>query len=207
MRSETQIYLGGFENPVFDAQATFRLLMDGFARPGTIQTPQIMAEAPKPLGPVAAAIALTLCDHDTPVWLSAELLAGDLVGRWLTFHTGCPITHQKAEADFAFFSEAGLLPSSSCFAQGSQEYPDRSTTLVLPVESLTGGQELRLEGPGIDGVANLAPRGLPVHFLPMWQENRARFPRGVDVILHTIDSLVCLPRTTRITSQEDAPCM
>ncbi len=88
------------------------------------------------------------------------------------------------------------------FAQGTQEYPDRSTTLIFQVTSLTAGEDLLLEGPGIERVSMLAPTSLPRHFVEQWKQNRARFPRGVDLILAARDGVACLPRTTRIRQAE-----
>ena len=56
---------GGFANPVFDAQAIFRAVMDAMARPGTVKPVKAETQPPRPLSPVAAAIALTICDNDT----------------------------------------------------------------------------------------------------------------------------------------------
>ena len=49
------------------------MLMDGMARPGTIRAVAPAVAPPAPLGMAAGAIALTLCDHDTPVWLTPAL--------------------------------------------------------------------------------------------------------------------------------------
>lgn len=70
MAAQSQIYAGAFADPVFQAQSVFRALMDGFARPGTVANLAALASPPSPLGKASGAVALTLCDHDTPVWLS-----------------------------------------------------------------------------------------------------------------------------------------
>jgi alpha-D-ribose 1-methylphosphonate 5-triphosphate synthase subunit PhnH len=36
----------------------------------------------------------------------------------------------------------------------------------------------------------------------LWTDNRAIFPRGVDIILTAGSRFVCLPRTTKITATE-----
>ena len=193
---------GGFQKPVFDAQTVFRAVMQAMAEPGTIHRGMALAKPPAPLTPEAAAVALALCDQDTPVWLDPALAAEEAVRAWLAFHTGAPLANTPADAHFAFSADPEHLIGLENFAQGSQEYPDRSATLVLQVSDLSGGEELTLKGPGIESVARLAPRPLPRHFIRQWAQNHARFPRGVDLILVSREGLAALPRSTRITSQE-----
>lgn len=192
---------GGFTEPVFQAQSVFRMLMDAMARPGSVQeiTPEIAP--PAPIGEAAGAIALSLCDHDTPVWLSPSL-AKTATGEWIGFHTSAPLTREKIEARFAFVEAGAPLPSFGLFSGGTQEYPDRSTTVIIEVAKLDGGQPLTLSGPGIRGSVDIAPRGLPELFLRQWGENRTLFPRGIDVILTAGREFVGLPRTCKITSRE-----
>ena len=191
-------YSGGFSHPVFESQATFKQVMDAMARPGTIAEIIASAVAPAPMGPGAAAIALTLVDHDTPVHLSPAMIEAG-VQSWLAFHTGALVTDDRSEAAFAFVEAGGQMPPLSTFATGTQEYPDRSTTLVIELEALAGGEPLALSGPGIDGSTEITPIGLPQHFDSMWRENAAAFPRGVDLILASGSKILCLPRTTRVT--------
>ncbi|PDT03908.1 phosphonate C-P lyase system protein PhnH [Rhizobium chutanense] len=201
MGLKTEALTGGFAEPVFHAQSVFKMLMDGMARPGTIQTVQPDAAPPAPLGIAAGAIALTLCDHDTSVWLS-QGLAKSTVPEWLGFHTGAPLTTEKAEARFAFAEAGTALCPFGLFAAGTQEYPDRSTTLIIELAELEGGRRLALMGPGIQSVTEIAPIGLPETFLRLWTENRALFPRGIDIVLTAGRRFLCLPRTTKITATE-----
>jgi alpha-D-ribose 1-methylphosphonate 5-triphosphate synthase subunit PhnH len=188
---------GGFADAVFGAQSVFRAIMDGLARPGTVQSIASDAAPPAPLTPDLGAVALTLCDHDTPVWLDPTLAASEPVRAWLAFHCGAPITNSAAEAQFALVTDASLLPNLSYFGQGTDEYPDRSTTVVLAVGETT--RTVTLKGPGIkdrlDGALPL-PGG---DFIDQWAENRERFPRGIDLLLVSAGTLVALPRTTRIS--------
>ncbi|MCC2613245.1 phosphonate C-P lyase system protein PhnH [Neorhizobium sp. Rsf11] len=200
MSIKPQAFSGGFGEPVFESQSMFRLLMDGMARPGMIRTVSSDVGQPEPLGGAAGAIALTLCDHETPVWLSAGL-AKSSVGEWMVFHTGAPVTREKAEARFAFVEAGATLASFGLFAAGTQEYPDRSTTLMIEVAALDEGQQLTLTGPGIQDATTARVRGLPDVFPRLWAENRALFPRGIDVILTAGKTLLCLPRTTKIAVQ------
>ncbi len=201
MSLDTEALTGGFAEPVFDAQSVFKMMMDAMARPGTIQTVSPEITPPAPLGIAAGAIALTLCDHETSVWLSPGL-ARPAVPAWLAFHTGAPMAEERIEARFAFAEAGAMFSSLGQFATGTQEYPDRSTTLVLEIEDLDGGRELALSGPGIRDIGMIAPNGLPENFLRLWNENRAQFPRGVDIVLSAGRRFLCLPRTVKITATE-----
>jgi alpha-D-ribose 1-methylphosphonate 5-triphosphate synthase subunit PhnH len=200
MASENAIYAGGFDVPVFQSQSVFKALMDGMARPGTIQTLDGGAAPPSPMGAGAGAIALTLCDHDTPVYLSRPLVEAGIPG-WLAFQTGALVTDDRTESQFAFLEPNAALPALSTFSNGTQEYPDRSTTIVLELASLTGGPDYRLTGPGIDGSATVNIAGLPASFENLWRENNGHYPRGVDLVLVAGLEMICLPRTVRIRKE------
>ncbi len=186
----------GFANPVFDSQRTFRSLLDAMARPGTIAEMAVAVTAPAPLSPAAAAIALTLFDHDTPVWLD-EAAASDEVISFLAFHCGCPITADAMATSFAVIAQPGGMPSLDRFSPGSDAYPDSSTTLVIDLPSLDGDQAVRVTGPGIDQSDVIAPAGLPDGFWKWMAMNRAVFPLGIDLILTSKATALCLPRTTK----------
>jgi alpha-D-ribose 1-methylphosphonate 5-triphosphate synthase subunit PhnH len=181
---------------VFAAQSTFRKVMDATARPGSIQTSGPVAGAPAPLAQAAAAIALALFDHDTPVWIDAPLAASETVASWLRFNTGCPIVGDSDQCAFALVSDTTALPPLETFALGTPDYPDRSTTLIVQVPTLTSGAELTLSGPGIRGTACLRVGGLPEDFIARNAANRALFPRGVDLLLVAGHDIAALPRTT-----------
>lgn len=192
---------GGFSNPVFDGQSVFRAVMDAMARPGLIQTVAAQIKPPAGFGLAQGAIALTLCDHDVAVWLSAGLTKAS-VGAWIGFHTGATLVDAKGDCQFAFLEAGTTRLTFSAFSLGTQDYPDRSATLVLELPSLSGGPELILQGPGIKDQAVIAPQGLPEGFLLQWQDNHQQFPRGVDLILTAGRELLCLPRSCSIASRE-----
>ncbi|WP_421476010.1 phosphonate C-P lyase system protein PhnH, partial [Agrobacterium tumefaciens] len=147
------------------------------------------------------AVLLALCDHDTPVWLSGALRKTTVPG-WIGFHTGAVTTEEKSAAHFAVIEAGSAIASFGLFSQGSQEYPDRSTTVIIELPDLDGGRELLLSGPGIRHINIISPSGLPDIFPRLWAENNAIFPRGIDIILTAGDKFVCLPRTTRIQPVE-----
>jgi alpha-D-ribose 1-methylphosphonate 5-triphosphate synthase subunit PhnH len=201
MSLDTLAFAGGFQKPVFEAQAVFRTLMDCMARPGAIGDIAATVTPPRPLTPAAGAVALTLCDHDTSIWLTPALAASALPG-WLAFNAGAAIADERQNARFAFIEKGAMLPNFCLFAQGTQEYPDRSTTLVVEIDAFEGGRPLALTGPGIRTEEEIAPVGLPDMFPQFWAENRQKFPRGVDLILVAGDRVLCLPRTTIISVKE-----
>jgi len=187
----------GLADPVLDAQALFRRILEATARPGRIET---LTEAPPP--PLdgfraAGGLALTLLDFETPACLFGALAASEL-GSWLRFHCGCPFTDDLTEAAFVF-AFADQAPPVSALNAGDPKYPEQASTLVLIVPSLTGGPPVELSGPGIDGRIEIAPQGLPAGFWQALADNRAAPPLGVDVIVASQDEIVCLPRTTRCT--------
>lgn len=202
MSTRAHALAGGFADPVFDAQSVFRAVMDAMARPGTVCPIVPKLAPPAPLSPSAAAVAATLIDGDTPVWLGTTLATAPKVRQWLTFHTGAPIVDLPSEAAFALVADTAKMPALDSFAQGTQAYPDRSTTLVLQVASLEGGERLVLSGPGIKDTARLRVRALPLRFAEQWAANATRFPRGVDVILAAPGAVACLPRSVRLEKGE-----
>src|SRR6201990_3231348 len=161
----------GFADKVLSAQSTFRSVMDAMARPGGVQRIAAVAAAPAPMMRGTAAIALTLFDHDTPLWLDPRMAATLDVAKWLKFHTSAPVIADSSICSFALIGDAGALPHLDRFSFGSNEYPDRSTTLILQIESLTQGQTFELRGPGIDGTAILQAAIRPKDLFEQLQKN------------------------------------
>ena len=189
---------GGLADPVFDAQAIFRAVMEAFAEPGTVADLGSRVSAPAPLVPAAAAVLAALADGDTPVWLDDPDGAGRAAAAWLRFQTGAPLATDPAAATFVVLPEGADPASWDRFALGTPDYPDRSATLLLPVRALAGGYPLVLTGPGIETSRRIAPDGLPGGFVAAREANRARFPLGQDLVLVCGTALVALPRTTVI---------
>jgi alpha-D-ribose 1-methylphosphonate 5-triphosphate synthase subunit PhnH len=191
----------GFADKVLSAQTTFRSVMDAMARPGTVQ--QVIANVGTPSSVMrgTAAIALTLFDHDTPIWLAPAMAEMPGIAKWLKFHTGAPVIMDSSVCSFALVGRASELPALDRLSLGSNEYPDRSTTVILQVESLTHGQTYELRGPGIDGAAVLRASIEPKDLLERLAVNATLFPRGVDVVLVHDDAIVAIPRTTRLAAK------
>jgi alpha-D-ribose 1-methylphosphonate 5-triphosphate synthase subunit PhnH len=192
----------GFADKVLSAQSTFRSVLNAMACPGTAQRIAVSAGGPDGMMHGTAAIALMLFDHDTPIWLDGAMSTSD-VAKWLKFHTGAPITNDPSTAGFALIGDPKNLPALDRFAFGSSEYPDRSTTLILQVDSLSRGAAYELHGPGIDGSASLTASIEPRDLFDRLAVNASLFPRGIDVVLVDDSSIVAIPRTTRVVNGKD----
>lgn len=190
----------GFADPVRAAQSSFRAILDALSCPGTIQTLPAQLEPPPPFTPGLAAIALTLADAETPLWLDETLRAAPGTADWLRFHTGAPLVDDPGAAAFALVADSFHWPPFALFAQGTDDYPDRSTTIVLAVAALAAGEGLTLRGPGIRERAQLSIHPMPCDLAARLRDNRALFPRGVDLILAAPGAVAALPRSVEADS-------
>jgi alpha-D-ribose 1-methylphosphonate 5-triphosphate synthase subunit PhnH len=188
----------GFADGAVSAHSTFRSVMDAMARPGSVQKIVAAVGTPWPLMPGTAAIALTLFDHDTPIWLDRRMSETPEVANWLKFHSGAPVVTDPSVCGFAVVVDGATLPDLERFSFGTAEYPDRSTTLILQVESLTQGCAYELRGPGINGAVVVRAKIEPKDLFERLAVNATLFPRGIDVVLVSDDEIVAIPRTTRL---------
>lgn len=201
--TSTQALAGsGFAEPVLNSQEVFRAVLDCLSRPARPLKLEADLAPPGNLAKGAAALVLALCDGDTPVWLDA-VLRGEEVSAWIAFQTGAPLTTIPSNAAFGIVGNPARMPQFEDFAQGTQEFPDRSTTLVLAVDAIGEGEEFDFSGPGIVGVSHVKVTGLPSGFRQWWRSNTQRFPRGVDLVLVAPDGMIAgLPRTARLVGGE-----
>lgn len=181
--------------PVIENQATFRAVMDCMARPGGIRTLACI-DAPPPLMAGTAAIMRSLVDYETPVWLD-DALADAAVAERIRFQTGAAVVADPQQAAFGFIGNGADLPDFAAFSPGSEDYPDRSATLVVQVARFSGAM-FSLTGPGIRTEQMLAVEPLPDDFVDRWSANQVLFPRGIDLLLVAGDRVAALPRTVRV---------
>jgi alpha-D-ribose 1-methylphosphonate 5-triphosphate synthase subunit PhnH len=195
--SQTAIH-AAFRDAPREAQGIFRTVMDAMARPGRILPLRTGFTPPAPLMPSTAAILLALADFETPVWLDGALAETEAVREFLRFHTGAKLAAEPETAAFAVIADPLAMPRLEAFAQGTLDYPDRSATLILQVDTLKA-EGWQLDGPGICGAARFSAAPLPAGFATQLAENGGRFPCGVDLIFAARDAIAALPRTTRVT--------
>ncbi len=204
----------GFADPVAGAQACFRAVLDAMSHPGRMMSVAGVS-APAPICDAAAAVLLTLVDHETPLWLDPDAAAAQA---WIAFHTGAPSSAgatpnealpdratpdrappEGAKPDKTAFVMAMSLPDLAALPAGTYEMPETSATVILQVRALGSGRRFVLEGPGLRSPSALRVDGLPADFVSEWQRNHALFPRGVDLILCSGNALTALPRSVSVS--------
>lgn len=196
MSAETMI-APGFSDPVFQSQAAFRALLAALSEPGTLQQVASEIAPPEGLATATATALLTLADYETPVWLPEALRNGP-AGAWLRFHCTAALVDSPAEAAFAVIDGTASEPKLSAFNLGTDQFPDRSTTVIVQVTGLEGGPTITLAGPGILGSRNITPQGLRSGFTDELRENSSLYPLGIDVVLACGYRLIGLPRSTQV---------
>ena len=213
----------GFTEPVFDSQKFFRLTLTAMsvpAQPVSLPVLSLVPDAASPFSAGMAALALTLCDNNTPIWLQPEADT-ETVRHYLRFHCGAVFAETPEHASFAFITHPQTMPGLSAFAQGTALYPEQSTTLVVAA-SFASGPAFLAQGPGIGGqqgdTRSFLCEGMPETFWREWVENRHAFPLGVDVLFLDESAtgngagLMGLPRTTAVRpidkdDKENLACM
>jgi alpha-D-ribose 1-methylphosphonate 5-triphosphate synthase subunit PhnH len=196
----------GFHDPVHDAQQVFRVLLTALSRPcRPWELPPQLPAAPAPLPAPCAAVLLTLCDGDTPLWLGHTYNTSE-VRAWLRFHSGCPLVDDPGRAAFAVAASFAELPPLTAFPQGSPAYPDRSATILVGIPGLQDksgpGTSFTAVGPGINEsqLLDVPPSALPENFDRIWAANRGMYPLGVDMLLLAPEHVLGLPRTVQLSA-------
>lgn len=186
-------------DPVFDCQKVFKALMNALARPGKIVSiAENVKKIDQPNAPLVAA-GLTLLDNWKKFFVyEAPELEETL--HQMTYGIPCEI-HQ---ADYIFLP-TGKVPLEICHKILSQAkigtlpQPHESATIFLGLDSLEGGEEGTLTGPGIDGTISIS---LPEEGW-MWIKELRRmnfeFPCGVELYFLTPrGDLMGIPRKVKI---------
>ncbi len=188
--------IAGFDDPVFDAGAVFRAVLDAMARPGRIQNCPVLPSAPDGLDPVAFAVVMTLCDPDTPVWLSPTCDT-PAARENIAFHTGAPVVEMPGDAAFAVMTIAEAEETLGRLSVGTPEYPDRSATAILLTPDLSDTGGATLTGPGVNGSARLSMGDNDAGFWPALAAVNTQFPLGIDVVLAAPGRLAAVPRSSK----------
>ena len=185
-----------FADPVRDSAVLFRHLLHAMAKPGTPVTTAFSCGVPDGMDGNAFAIALTLFDTDTRVYLSPSLATGSAREN-IRFHCNAPITAEPEDADFAVLTlaEAGhLLPR---LKTGTPDYPDRAATAIIICGNLPERVSASLTGPGIAETAGLTLDADQDTWTALTR-NHARYPLGFDSYFVFQSAIIGLPRSTHV---------
>lgn len=180
----------------------FRTILDALAKPGRVAAVPQLTEKPAALHAASVVVALALCDYQSPIWLSPRNNLTD-VRSFLRFHTGASIVADPEHAHFAFTESDEFASHFQLFKKGSDEYPDRSATVVVQTSTFEAPQRVRLDGPGIKLHEELAVAGFGPTEWNLLSDDRILFPLGIDIVFVSDTKLVGLPRSTRITTLDD----
>lgn len=207
----------GLRNPVPDAQACFRVLLEAMSRPGrivslpeaamcTLVCPPTGA-GQRPMGAGTALLLLTLLDAETSVYLHGSL-DDDALRAWLRFHTGVGESTGHSGPAFTVARAEEFGPSLwGVLELGTDEAPQLGTTLIMEVGGLSdsaplasdqGHCALRLSGPGIADRQVLQVLGSDADLWRYRITLQPAYPRGFDMILVCGNRVAALPRSTRV---------
>ncbi len=199
----------GFNDPVHDSQKSFRILLSALSSPAKtflLESLPPMPDSASLFSAGMAAVALTLCDSHTPIWLQPEIDT-ETLRHYLRFHCSATFVSQPDKAAFAFIAKVESMPALGAFAQGTALYPEQSTTLIIETSFSRNLQALQAKGPGIGGqegdIRNFACQQMPASFWHAWHDNHKAFPLGVDMLLldsNSENNTAALMGFTRTTS-------
>ena len=181
-----------------EAARLFRSILTAFSKPAVAVPLAACPAAPAPLLPAAAAILLSLCDYQTPVWLSPSLNA-EAVRKFIRFHTGAPITDTAQDAVFAVLGVDEAKSFLDQFPLGTDEYPDRSATLILQTTNFDAGEDVTIKGPGLQHPVKFAVAGADGAFWQRVQGNALLFPVGLDFLFASDTAIAALPRSMSVS--------
>jgi len=106
-------------------------------------------------------------------------------------------------ADFIILTSGSSKGKLLAAKTGIPEYPDRSATVLISVESMADGCAsdflVRLTGPGIADEKYIQIHGLDHEELCHLRELNNGYPLGVDsLFVDKNDCIMCIPRSTKI---------
>ena len=188
----------GFSNPVLETQQTFRAVLDAMSHPGRVIRLAAELNPPTPLHRASAALCLTLLDFETALW--ADLDESSQTIDWLRFHCGCPLTEDPFRATFALITRAKAMPTIQEFCPGEAARPDLSTTLIIQAAELGSPNGSEILGPGIESKVTLGVNGIADNFWKQWHAQTELYPLGTDVVFTAGNSILALPRTSRLVA-------
>ncbi|MGF1683957.1 phosphonate C-P lyase system protein PhnH [Photobacterium minamisatsumaniensis] len=195
-----------FTDAVHDSQACFRRLLTAMSEPGVVVT----LDRCHGFGSMMSAtsqVLLAMADNSTPLWLSTSLSQDASATENIHFHSGAVTNAAPNKANFAVIAKQDLATlnlDSLSFNEGDEEYPDRSTTVIIETDSVEAGASFVLSGPGIQTQTTVKLGDLPTSLVDRLCEQGKQFPLGLDFIFVSGQQVVAIPRSTSV---EVSSCM
>lgn len=188
----------GFADPIAESQSVFRTLLDAMSRPGTLHEINAQLDLPDGMHDVAMmAACLALADRDTPFWCDGAMSSPQLE-TFLRFHSGATRVDEVAAASFVLIGDGLDVPTLAQLDLGTDEYPDRSATMLVRVSNLAQAPGLTVTGPGVNGSVTFSADGIRPGLWAERQSLAPLFPRGIDLILAEGPRFIALPRTSQV---------
>ncbi len=194
--------------------ATFRVLLDCMARPGTIgqiPEPSMFTNIPtitidqQPV--IANRFALTSClsllDQETRFAQAANSSWIDPqsdINRWVQLRSNCRLS-DAPNAQFVYLWDSASSALLHELNPGTLTFPEQSCTAFIAVPEINHTEPTwRLQGPGIDGYCDVGVHGVVADFVTHINATRAHFPLGIDIVcIDTHGKCLALPRTCQIS--------
>ena len=130
--------------------------------------------------PVEGITGLTLCDGESPLWLSPGLRK-DETTTWLRFHCGCPIVEEADKAAFALVADASELPPLS--VDGGEPQPEQPSAAAQAPDD-QAADPAAVQTPDDQAAAPDAATGDSAPDAPAWQSatTTSRLSRWVSTL-------------------------
>lgn len=190
---------------LFESQKQFRLLLDCMSKPGLVANLDSPIKVPDGLNKASALVGFALLNGD--VTFCATVNEEHLNSYFIVNTLAKPA--DADQVDFIFLNgEQPDLAVLNAAKTGLPEYPENGASIVIDVQSIStdtieGGTELTLEGPGVDGQKTVYLQGLSASLLDALQELNIEYPLGVDTFFTDKNGTVmCLPRSNKFKFQE-----
>ncbi|KHT58492.1 phosphonate metabolism protein PhnH [Photobacterium gaetbulicola] len=189
-----------FTDAVHDSQFCFRRLLKAMSEPGTL----VELDRCHGFGammPATSQVLLAMADNSTPLWLSPSFLQDNTAIQNIHFHTGAATNAASEQAAFAVVALDDMPTiklDELAFNLGNEEYPDRSTTLVIETDSLSSGHQFKLTGPGIKDERCIQLGELSSDIKNILLAQGEAFPLGLDLIFVSAEQVVAIPRSTSV---------
>ena len=184
---------------VFDCQQVFKQLMQAMANPGKVfSIGQNSAKIHQPAGSLLA-IAMTLVDSRCRFSVAGD---DELAQAMHEVTLGVPTGVE--EADYIFVPQAQDMDSArpailERAKKGTLAEPHKSAAIFIQLDSLEGGPEALLQGPGVDGSIAIRLPQAGQRWIEERQQMELEFPQGLELYFVTPDGeLMGVPRKIRM---------